>query len=191
MTSDRGDVRASKALGTGARWVTGVLAALLLAAGGAGVFLTENEIGTGVLLAAGALFTSVSVLGHWPRLRVGDSEFDPAVYRISRAEGVADGARLVREAVEDEAGKEPERQHEERPQREAPQNKSVQPGSRVRLEAARAGLGSSPLLQAARDAERLARAQNLVMTHFHGDESRLTEALELIGTLDEQDRRSR
>lgn len=50
-------------------------------AGGVAVFETENEVGTGTLLAIGAYFVIAVILGRFPRLKLGENEIDPSEVR--------------------------------------------------------------------------------------------------------------
>lgn len=81
-------------------WVRALCAALgtaLVGSGGAAVFLTPNEIGSATLLAMGALFVVIALVGHVPRLKWGSAEVDPA---LLFAAGVAQGAESVTEAAQ-------------------------------------------------------------------------------------------
>ncbi|WP_125734530.1 hypothetical protein [Amycolatopsis sp. WAC 04197] len=68
----------------GAAWVLAVAGIL---AGGAGVFLTENQVGTAVLFAGGAFFGIIALGGRLPSsIKIGDNEMKMAQALKARAE---------------------------------------------------------------------------------------------------------
>lgn len=85
MDSDRAP-SPSRGLGTVLRVVTAGAGAILAAAGAAAVFLTDNGVGSGVLIAAGVLFGLIGIGGRLPSsIKLGDNEITmPIVEAVSR-----------------------------------------------------------------------------------------------------------
>lgn len=65
----------------------GAVIAVVAGLGGAvAVYLTDNEVGSATLLVVGVYFTVATVLGRFPRLKVGDNEIDPQALEEAREE---------------------------------------------------------------------------------------------------------
>ncbi|MFE6925430.1 hypothetical protein ACFVAV_30760 [Nocardia sp. NPDC057663] len=71
------------------RWLSGMIAAISAGAGVAAVFMTENQAGTAALLAIGAYFAITTLLGRFPRLKLGENEIDPSEFRAIKKTVVA------------------------------------------------------------------------------------------------------
>ncbi|MGV9818745.1 hypothetical protein [Nocardia xishanensis] len=62
------------------RGLSGSIAIVAACTGAVAVFTTENQVGTAALLAIGAYFAITTLIGRFPRLKLGENEIDPSEF---------------------------------------------------------------------------------------------------------------
>ncbi|SNY78706.1 hypothetical protein SAMN04244553_1367 [Nocardia amikacinitolerans] len=71
------------------RWLSGTVAVFAACTGAVAVFTTENQVGTAALLAIGAYFAITTLIGRFPKLKLGENEIDPSEFRAFKTTIVA------------------------------------------------------------------------------------------------------
>lgn len=91
---------ASRQISRAASWLAGTASALGLGFAGYATLKTDNEIGTAAAFVAALFFSVVAMTGRVPRIKVGDSEIDPASWAAGAAAGAEITAGVAQDAAE-------------------------------------------------------------------------------------------